>query len=396
VKRILGIILVVSVVVISASCAGGASPAATTAAPSPTKPPSSVATTAAPSPVQSQVPEWKTTWDQKVAAAKKEGEVTFYSTAGPGVRDEVTKGFANAFGITVNFVPAPPGELVQKLVTERTAGLNLADAINCGGGTSLTGLKPQGLLKPVEPELILPEVKDPKAWVMGRLPLVDKDGMVFGMLASYERNILINTELVKPGEISSLKDLLNPKWKGKMIMQDPVSGAGLGLVSFMAGLWGADQALEYVRGLAAQGTVFTRDWRMQVESVARGKYAIAIAPHPEATAEFKAAGAPLQSVSVQEGATQQTVGGALAVPAKTGHVNGSTVFVNWMLSKDGQAAFVRGMKLPGARVDSPREGVDPSYYPGPNEKVIWGDEDFFLRQGKMAPLVRQIVDAQGK
>ncbi len=384
-RGLLSMVALVLVVAALANCAGV----------SPPDTPSAPKTTGAAPTTKVEAPAWKVQWDQKVAAAKKEGEVTFYSTSGAGVRNEVSQAFIAAYGVNLNFVPAPPGELVQKMVKERSAGLNLTDAINAGGGTSLTGLKPNGLIKPIEPELILPEVKDPKAWVIGRLPLVDKDGLVFGMLASYERNVLINTDLVKSGEITSLKDLQNPKWKGKMIMQDPVSGAGLGLVSFMGGLWGTDEALEFMRGLVRQDTVFTRDWRMQVESVARGKYAIAIAPHPEAVAEFKALGSPIVSVKVAEGATLQTVGGALAIAAQPAHPNASVVFLNWLLSKEGHAAYVKGVRLPGARVDAPREGIDESYFPAPDEKIVYGDEAFFLRQGEMRPMVEKIIAAQG-
>ena len=132
-------------------------------------------------------------------------------------REEVAKGFKNRFGIDVDFVVGRPPELIQKLDRESKAALYLADAINLGGGSSINMLNPKGLLKPIEPELTLPEVKDPKAWRMGKLPFIDKDGICLGMLATYERYIAVNTDQVKKSEITSLKDLLDPKRKGEIL-----------------------------------------------------------------------------------------------------------------------------------------------------------------------------------
>ncbi|MDZ4247396.1 MAG: extracellular solute-binding protein, partial [Dehalococcoidia bacterium] len=298
----------------------------------------------------------------------------------------------------VNFVVGRPPELVQKLESEANAGLFLADVINLGGGSSLTMLKPKGLLKPIEPELILPEVKDPKSWVIGKLPFVDADGTVFGMLANYERYAAVNTDMVKEREVTSLKGLLDPKWKNKMIMLDPsMPGAGASVCAFLGRVWGMEKALEWAQGVADQGTVFTRDKRQHVEWVAKGSKAIAIAPSPDVFSDFKSVGSPITSVKIDEGGNAQTVGGAIMLPAKPAHPNASTVFINWLLSKEGQAAYVKGIGVPGARVDAPKEGIDELFFPGPGDKItVTGDEEFFLLQGKMRPKLTEIVANQAK
>lgn len=382
--------VLVSVVLLYTGCAGAVAPT-----PVSTKLPEKVAATAPPEVTKEAA--WKVEWDKKVAAAREEKEVLFYWMGVADARMELTKAFGNKFGIKLEFVTGPPMELAQKLVNERTAGMYLADAINMGGTTLLTAVKPQGLLKPLEPELILPEVKDPKSWRIGRLPLIDKDGQVVGMLANYERYVARNTELVKEGEISSLKDLLNPRWKGKMVMQDPtMTGAGLSMSAFLGLTWGIEQAGEFLQGLVRQETVITRDKRAQVEWVARGKYAVAIAAAPDVLAEFKALGSPVASVRLAEGGDVQTVGGALAIPAKPAHPNASSIFLNWLLSKDGQDAYVRGIRLPSARADVSTEGIDELFFAGPDEKIIYADEEFFLLQGKMLPMIRDIFVGPAK
>lgn len=378
------VVLVLSV----AGCAGALAPA-------PAKPPEKAAP-AAPAGIAREG-DWRVEWDKKVAAAREEKELLFYWMGVADARMELTRAFGSKFGIKLEFVTGLPMELAQKMVNERTAGLYLADAINMGGATLLTVVKPQGLLRPLEPDLILPEVKEPGSWKIGRLPLIDKDGQVVGMLANYERYVARNTELVREEEISSLKDLLNPRWKGKLVMQDPtMTGAGLSMSAFLGRTWGLEQALDFLRGLVNQEVVTTRDKRAQVEWVSRGKYAIAIAPAPDVLSEFKALGSPIASVRLAEGGGLQTVGGALAMPARPAHPNASVVFLNWLLSKDGQDAYVKGIRLPSARLDVSHEGIDELFFAGPGDKLTYGDEEFFLLQGKMLPSIRDIFAGPAK
>ncbi len=338
---------------------------------------------------------WQVKWDNKVAAAKQEGEVLFYFIGAPDARKEVAEAFSNRFGIKVEFVAGLPGELAQKIISEQKAGLYLADAINMGATTLITVLKPQGLLKPIEPELILPEVKDPQAWQIQSLPFIDKNGMVLGMLASYGRFVTRNTDLVKEGEITSFEHLLNPKWKGKMVMLDPTMvGTGTAMCAFLGSIWGVEKTSEFLRGLARQETAMTRDKRMHVEWIAKGKYAIGIAPVPDEFAEFMALGSPLAYVSLAEGGSLSSATGALSVPARPAHPNASTVLLNWLLSKDGQAAYVKGIRLPSMRVDVPTEGIHESFFVGPGDKVKFGDEEFFLLQSRMMLVAKDIFTLQ--
>ena len=342
--------------------------------------------------------DWQRKWEETVAAAKREGEVLVYFIGTPNARETVTKGFKNRFGIDVNFVVGTPAEIVQKLDAESKAGLHYADAINLGGGSSLTMLKPKGLLRPLEADLILPEVKDPKAWRIGKLPFIDKEGTVFGMLASYERYLAINTDQIKENEITSLKGLVDAKWKNKMIMLDPgVPGPGLSACTFLGRLWGMDKTLEWMQGISDLGTVFTRDKRQHIEWVAKGSKVIALAPTQDVLSNFMSLGARLSSVRIAEGGLASTVAGAIMLPAKPAHPNASIVFVNWLLSKEGHAAYVKGMGLPGARVDAPQEGIDELLSPGSGEKItVNGDEEFFLLQAKLRPQIAKIVQAQVK
>ncbi|MBI2934611.1 MAG: extracellular solute-binding protein [Chloroflexi bacterium] len=335
---------------------------------------------------------WQEKWDKTLAAAKQEGSVRMYIIMTAPVREELSKGFKAKYGIDVEFVAAPPAEIAQRFVTERTAGQSLADVFNAGGTTLLTVIKPKGLLSPFTPELILPEVTDTKVWRDGKLPFVDKDGTVVGLISAYETYASRNTDLVKENEITTFKDLLDPKWKGKIVMNDPtIPGAGASFVAFLVRSWGEEDTKAYLKGLVGQDLVVTRDWRQQVEWVARGKYPIAIAPNPDNVTQFMAMSAPITPIRAKEGGVRQTVSAAIALPTNPPHPNARTIFVNWLLSKDGQTALAKGFRQPVARTDVSTEGINPIFFPQPGDKVLPEVEEHFTIQAKMFPAVREIM-----
>ena len=85
----------------------------------------------------------------------------------------------------------------------------------------------EGILDPIEPWLVLPEVKDPKQWWGGHLWVDNAKRFVYSFQAYLSEVIWYNTDLLKPSEIRSFDDFLNPKWKGKIGYLDPrTPGAG--------------------------------------------------------------------------------------------------------------------------------------------------------------------------
>src|SRR5262245_66634697 len=71
---------------------------------------------------------WKQKWDTTLAQAKKEGKVVVFGPPGDRIREALTKGFAKAFpDITMEFSGARGGELAQRGVVERDAGIYSVD-----------------------------------------------------------------------------------------------------------------------------------------------------------------------------------------------------------------------------------------------------------------------------
>lgn len=117
---------------------------------------------------------------------------------------------------------------------------------------------------------------------------------------SSNKYLSVNSDLVKPDDIKSYKDLLNPRWRGKIVMFDPtIAGAASRWVAVVADKY---MGLDYIREFVKNEPVITRDYRLQLESTARGKYLITIGSHPDILAEFIKLGAPIKPVIPQEGA----------------------------------------------------------------------------------------------
>ncbi len=332
-------------------------------------------------------------WEDTVTMAQKEGRVVVYTSVGAQTRPALAKAFKEKYGMEMEFVAGSGAELAAKVISERRAGLYLADAVIVGAGELLPSIKPTGVLDPIEPVLILPEVVDPGAWTGGQIPFLDKDRSIIAFIAGYRDFVAYNTDMVKAGQIKSYQDLLNPEWKGKLVLFDPArSGSGSEWFTFMlTKAWSREKGAEYMRQLAKQGPAFTGDGRLQVEWLARGKYPVAVATRRESTSEFIGLGAPVAwARNMVEGGEIAPGTGCLAVANRPAHPNAAALFVNWVLSREGQRVFAVAFASPSARKDVSIEGLDPAMIPEPGQKVYLTDEDFYLAKPEMIELSKQI------
>ncbi len=339
--------------------------------------------------------DWQKKWDDTVAAAKKEGKVVVYFTAGTAVRNALIGGMAKEYGISVEIVTGRGAELVNKITAERRAGMYNADVYQGGITSLLSQWKPAGFLDPLAPALILPKVLDKKAWLGGELPYIDKDRYVIGFSAGVPIYVAINTDLVKKEEITAYADLLNPKWKGKMALFDPTVGAGSSTAwlrrLMLPEEMGREKAIQFMKDLVKQEPAVTKDLRQQVEWVARGKYAIAIGPQREQVSELRKAGAPILPITYfKEGIDVSPGSGGVALVNKAAHPNAARVFINWLLSKEGQTLYAQGYAAPSARIDVSTEGLDPAIVPDPKKKYVRLGEETFLADPETEKLLSEI------
>src|SRR5512132_3876171 len=207
-------------------------------------------------------------WNKIVEAAKKEGKVVVSVPVSAELRKDVERSIKQRFGIEAELIAGRAASIVGKIQQEVMAGVNSFDLHMGGSESMVSGLLSDGLLESFEPALVLPEVKDPKNWWGGHIWVDNAKRYIYSSQAYQTENMWYNTEQVKPEEIRSFNDLLNPKWSGKIGYLDPrTAGSGTSIWSFLWQLKGE----AYLKKLAEQKLFLSRDQRVLAESLAKGK-----------------------------------------------------------------------------------------------------------------------------
>jgi len=332
-------------------------------------------------------------WNRVLAVAKKEGTVGVMSSAGGAEnRRALTEPFQNKYGINVEYFSSSGSQMVARIKSERAAGISQWDIFIGGTSTPLTGLKPDGVLAPLEPALILPEVKEGKNWFGGKLDFADKEGTVLDMLAYSKSIIHVNTSMVKPEELSSVKDLLNPKWKGKILAADPrAPGAGQTAFNFM--LAHKDLGPDFIRQLAKQEIHLLRDDRQAAEWVVTGKYPILLGGSDTDIEPFMRQNLPIRIIdprTLKEGGYLSVGPGGISLLTNSPHPNAAKVYLNWLLSKEGQTLFVKSNGAQSRRLDTPIPPEPWKFRPDLKYWVSYGEEAVSSIQNKLRPLLKEV------
>jgi iron(III) transport system substrate-binding protein len=288
-------------------------------------------------------------WDRVIEAARKEGKVTVSIPASAEMRKQIEDHFKKRYGVEVEVFTSRGSAGVRRMADEFKAGVRHFD-LHIGGSSSIvSGMLDEGILDPIEPWLALPEVKDPKHWWGGHLWVDNAKRFVYMFQAYLSEVIWYNTDLIKPNEIRSLDDFLNPKWKGRIGYLDPrTPGAGDSTWSFM---W-RTKGEEYLRKLVAQDLYLGRDQRLLAESLAKGRVAVMIGLSYYSFLPFLKAGLPIKTLPrLKEGNYGTGGSGNLAIIKAPAHPNSTKVFVNWLLGREGQEVVSKALGQATRRLD---------------------------------------------
>jgi iron(III) transport system substrate-binding protein len=303
-------------------------------------------------PSHAQNPNAQKEWEQTVAAAKKEGKVVVTGPPDAQMRTALPAAFKARYGITLEYLGGRSNEVAARLRSERGAGVYTVDVMIAGAQTMANILYPEKMLDPLRPALVLPEVLDGSKWKTGKLWFMDPEQQYVLRLVDSAITLLhINTRVTKMEELRSSRDLLDPKWKGKIAMMDPtVPGSG---ISTAAQLY-AQVGPEFVKRLYVdQKPVLTRDKRQLTDWLIRGTYPIVFDADDEPLEQLRKDGEPLVAFyGLPDLPPASTSGvGMLALINKAPHPNAAKVFVNWMASKEGLEIYARTRALSPTRSD---------------------------------------------
>jgi iron(III) transport system substrate-binding protein len=340
--------------------------------------------------------EWEREWATVVAAAKQEGRVTVLGPPGTSYRDALVEPFQRQFPeVRVDYTGAEGSQAVQRVAAERQAGKYLVDLHVGGPSSPLRTLVPIHALDPVEPALILPEVTDRANWLQGMLRFMDNDdkyilafqGGAAGVAVTY------NTRQVNPRELSAWTDLLDPRWRGKIVSADPVVvGSARGNLTTLAA--SPQLGLEFIRKLYApeQNVRLISDQRTMIDWVAQGAYLLAIGGGREGEVAGKT-GLPVDITYLERAVQDLSVAfGTVMILNQAPHPNAMRVYLNWLLSRDGQLAWQKAVEAPSLRMDLPREGLNPADVPNPGlEYISTQHEKYMTLRTETQKLVEELA-----
>ena len=280
-----------------------------------------------------------------IAAAKKEGRLVFYTANFAEVEQEVIKAFNKRFPeIKVEMVRAPGGQLITRIKTEAAAGKLAADVVNHSDRGLMLDIENLFMdYAPPNAADYLPDVLvSPKFWPQATL----------GWAIAY------NSAIVKDPP-KSWMDLTKPEYKGKQIGQTiaPSGGTTWTRVMFERQVLGED----YWKRQAATEVVLFPSGAPAADALVRGE--VSIAPLLYNIIYTKIVeGAPAEAIFAPEGVPIIPYADGVTKTAKS--PNAAKLFMNWRLSKEGQAFQIAKL----GNITSMKE--PPAFPKGWDPKVI--------------------------
>ena len=256
-----------------------------------------------------------------VDGAKKEGVIYHYGSINAPDNDELTRGFAKQYPfIEMRYTRLGAEQVVNRTVTEFRSGVPSADVISLRG-------------------TFMPELLDKKIIARYKSPMVaflrpgftDPEGIMATTFATGYA-MIFNTARVKPGEApKSYEDLLQPRWKGRLVLDQDAHDWFAGMIDLM----GESKAAAFLRRLVVeQGLKLKRNHSLITQLTAAGEHDLFIDGYIHNAVEFKTKGAPVDYVFTNPVIVKPP--SVIAITAKTARPHAAALMLDYYLSKQAQ------------------------------------------------------------
>ena len=301
-------------------------------------------------------------WDALIAAAQEEGKlVTQIGGSNSTEIEPIYLRFGEQFGLKVVIGRGGARNQANRLLAEHAAGRSAVDTIHQGQTSSHELIIPSGILQPVLPFLFHPEVTDPSVWYRGRYWFSDEDQQYRFVYAANAApgsggGVAFNTNLVSLEEATSWKtmwDVVDDKWVGQIVSEHPLFEPGGNSLRRYLNPGIGPEWMERFYGDPSLGIFWTQDQRIGADGLALGRWSLAVwlggsqdldalvdggAPVMRRDIEFETEYGVL-SLSPQSGDLRAENGGAIMIPKNVPHPNATKLFVNWLLTREGQTVM---------------------------------------------------------
>jgi iron(III) transport system substrate-binding protein len=268
-----------------------------------------------------------------LAAAKKEGGVTWYTSTPIAQAQKIAALFQAETGIKVELFRSGGSAVLRRFMQEIDARRVLADVVTISDPAAMSMLIKRDLLVPFKPknfDKIPDAVKDPRGYhVAQRVNIA-------GIIARTDKGL----ELPK-----NWMDLTDPKYKGKLVMPDPSFTA---IQLMVVGTLSQKYGWEFYRKLRANDIMVVQSHQQVSETLTRGERLIAAEGADSYAWETRKAGHKIQTIFPADG--------GFAIPAPTTvikgapHPNAAKALAEFMIS-DAVQKLLPGEGIYAARVD---------------------------------------------
>jgi iron(III) transport system substrate-binding protein len=280
--------------------------------------------------------------DRIVAAAKKEGTLTLYTTIAEKDLPAIIKPFEQKYGIKVSVWRAGTDKVLQRTIAEAQAKKHDVDAIHFGS-PEMEALCREKILtpvsSPVHKDLMEGAVPRHREWAATILSV---------WVQAYNINSVKKEDLPK-----TYDDLLDPKWKGKLGIESKNDDWFATVVHLQGG---EEKGLAFFRDLVAKNGISPRQGHTLLNNmVVSGEVPMALTVYNYMPAQAKKKGAPIDWFAIEPAIARSN---AIGIARNAPHPNAALLFYEYLLGPDGQNAMVSIDYVPtNTKVASPLKGL---------------------------------------
>jgi iron(III) transport system substrate-binding protein len=261
-----------------------------------------------------------------IEAAKKEGQISYYTSTDLPVAEKVAKAFeAKYSGISVHVERSGAERVFQRIGQEYSSNIHAVDVVNSSDAAHFIVWKRDGILAPYVPEDV------------ARFPAEHRD--VDGQFASFRvwlSIIAYNTGLVKPEEApKSFADLLDPKWKGKIVKAHPGYSGTIMTATYQMQ---RDLGWSYFEQLAKQNIMQVQSSADPPKKLDLGERAVMADGNEYNIFQLKEAGRPVEPVYATEGSP--LIIGPNGIFKSSPNPNAARLFQSFCLGREAQQLII--------------------------------------------------------